>query len=439
MGYFTIIFFVGYSIKEMNQEISEAIQHSIVPGDCADLYYPGVENTKKSCFPTYIENRYNQGLPSLSFGSSSTILFNPDQGLADIVLTLALPAGHASYASVGLATGWGYNMIESVGLRIAGSSYYTFTGEQLMLAVLSDCEDSGKRDQLLNLGGQALLSQNDFADAAKRTAYVYLKMPFNSVSAQEKPLPLPTDLLTQPVQIVIKLKPAANVFYNPGSVALPASLDTAVANFRQVHMMDGGNLLARREDMNVKALSYPLRYFQNTTFTVTDSAVAGAVKQLNLTGFRQGSLKSIDMWIVNADDAAEGNPMNWVTPEEVELKINGLVYFATQKQSSQMWSLIERKTTASVSANVLEGAAGAITAEPIAAQWTLIPFAQHTEALADGESENVLALGVPLQNSVVNISIKMPAGITAGNYAFNFSYNYAATLMFSRGSCEYVF
>jgi hypothetical protein len=423
----------------MNQEISEAIQHSIVPGDCADLYYPGMENTKKSCFPTYVENRYYQGLASLAFGSSSTLLFNPDQGLGDIVLTMALPAGHASYASVGLAQGWGYNMIESLGIRIAGSSYYTFTGEQLLLGVLSDCEDSGKRDAILALGGQALVAAADFVDEAKRTAYVYIKCPWNSVSAQEKPLPLPTDLLTQPVQLVVKLKSASAVFLNPAAVVLPSALADATANFRQVHMMDGGNLLARREDMNVKALSYPLRYFQNTTFTTSQSVAAGDTVQLNLTGFRQGSLKSIDMWIVKASDAAGGNPLNWVPPEEVDLKINGLVYYQTKKQSSQIWSLIERKTTASVSAALISGAASPFTATPAQVQWTVVPFAQHTEQLADGESENTLALGVPLQNSVVNVSIKMPAGITAGSYLFNFSYNYASTLMFSRGSCEYVF
>jgi hypothetical protein len=332
-------------------------------------------------------------------------------------------------------------MIESVGLRIAGSSYYTFTGEQLMLAVLADCEDSGKRNTILNLGGQSLLPA-DFASSVKRTAYVYLKMPFNSVSAQEKPLPLPTDLLTQPVQIVIKLKPASAVFYNPSGVALPSALDSAVANFRQVHMMDGGNLLARREDMNVKALSYPLRYFQNTTFSVTQAVgnVATPV-QLNLTGFRQGSLKSIDMWVVKASDVGTGsiNPLNWLAPEEIELKINGLVYYATQKQASQMWSLIERKTAAVADVTNLSGAVGAIAPSPSTLVWTFIPFAQHTEQLADGESENVLALGVPLQNSVVNVSVKLPEGAATGDYVFNFSYNYASTLMFSRGSCEYVF
>jgi hypothetical protein len=131
--------------------------------------------------------------------------------------------------------------------------------------------------------------------------------------------------------------------------------------------------------------------------------------------------------------------MRWIPPEDVELKINGLVYYQTSKQSSQMWSLVERKTSAAVDANVLSGAAGAIVSTPYVGQWTFIPFAQHTENLADGESENVLALGVPLQNSVVNVNVRMPVSEGAGTYLFNFSYNYASTLMFSRGSCEYVF
>lgn len=424
----------------MNQEISEAIQHSIIPGDCVDLYYPGVENAKKQCFPTYVENRYYQDLPSKSFGSSSTLLFNPDQGLGDMVLTVTLPAPSSAltYANLGLPMGWGYNLIDSLGIRIAGSSYYTFTGDQLLVAVLSDCEDSGKRNALMALGGQALTDPDDFADVNKRTAYIYVKCPWNSVSAQEKPLPLPTDLLTQPVQFVLKMKTAASVFFQNGAAVLPTELASASANFRQVHMMDGGNLLARREDMNVKAISYPLRYFQNTTFTTVQEVSAGVPVQLNLTGFRQGSLKSIDMWIVKQTDLAAGNAWNWVAPSDVNLKINGLVYYDTREQSAQMWSLIDRKTAASVDTFVLSAGATGINVDNIAAQWTNIPFAQHTEQLADGESENVVALGVPLQNSVVNISVKLPAELS-GFYQFNFSYNYVSSLMFSRGNCEYVF
>lgn len=441
----------------MNQEISEAIVHAVTPGDCADLYYPGMENTKKSCYATYVENRYYQALPATAFGSSSTLLFNPDAGLSDIVLTLALPApGSAqapSYAGLALQTGWGYSMIESLGIRIGGSSYYTFTGDELLVGVLSDAEDSLKRNAIMVLGGQALSSDrpnpaggadiNDFADENKRTAYVYLKCPWNSVSAQEKPLPLPTDLLTQPVQLVIKLKSAAQVFFQnpagaaPAAIQLPSGLASADANFRQVHMMDQGNLLARREDMNTKALSYPLRYFQNTTFSTTQAVTGGTPVQLNLTGFRSGSLKSIDMWIVKVSDAQGGNPWNWVQPKDVNLKINGLVYYDSRAASSQMWSLCDRKTTASVDVvNVSASGAQQVFSDAVAAPWTNIPFAQHVENLADGESENVISLGVPLMNSVVNLSVTLPAD---GQYQFNFAYNYVSSLLFSRGSCEYLF
>lgn len=185
----------------MNQAISESIQHAIVPGECADMYYPGETNVKKSCFPSYQENRYYLDLPALQFGSSSTLLFNPDAGLSDVVLTMKLPAvggagtaGALTYQGLGLATAWGYNMIESVGLRVGSSSYYTFTGDQLFAAVMSDAEDSDKRNKLAALGGQALSTVADFGIESKRTALVYLKCPWNSVSAQEKPLPLPTDL-----------------------------------------------------------------------------------------------------------------------------------------------------------------------------------------------------------------------------------------------------
>lgn len=185
----------------MNQAISESIQHAIVPGECADMYYPGETNVKKSCFPSYQENRYYLDLPALQFGSSSTLLFNPDGGLSDVVLTMKLPApgapgsaGPLTYAGLGLSTAFGYNMIESVGLRIGSSSYYTFTGDQLFAAVMADAEDSDKRNKIASLGGQALVTPADFAIESKRTAIVYLKCPWNSVSAQEKPLPLPSDL-----------------------------------------------------------------------------------------------------------------------------------------------------------------------------------------------------------------------------------------------------
>jgi hypothetical protein len=186
----------------MNYEIAESVQHAVVPGECKDLYYAGEENTHKQCFSALLDNRYVVDIPSKTGGSSSTIIFNPEQGVSDIVMTLQLPAPDSTltYNGLALSQGWGYAMIKNIALRVGGSSLYYFTGQQMALEAFSDCEDSVKRDVLQQLGGQACLtvglgpSVGDFNDPNKRTAYVYLKLPFNSPSQQEKPLPLPTDL-----------------------------------------------------------------------------------------------------------------------------------------------------------------------------------------------------------------------------------------------------
>ena len=115
-------------------EISESVQHAITPAECKDLYYSGEGNTELQCFPTLVDNRYYFSLPSLSQSSTNTIIFNPDQGLSDIVLTAQLqpssgPVGVGSWAGYSMPRGWLAAMIQQVAVRIGGSSLYYFTGE----------------------------------------------------------------------------------------------------------------------------------------------------------------------------------------------------------------------------------------------------------------------------------------------------------------------
>ena len=415
----------------MNQEIVDAVHKAITPAEMKDMYYPGMENTEAVAFATYVENRYQASIPSTSFGSSSTIIFNPSEGLGDILLSLTLP--DISYVSVGCSAGWGYAAIRQLGVRVGNSSLYYFTGDQLLNAVLSECEDSEKRDQMLTLGGQAL-QPADFSSKSKRTAFVYIKCPWNTPSAQEKSLILPTDTLTQPVQLVLEFEPANKIFVQAsGASALPTQFESASMQFRQVHMMNGSDLLARRVDMNSNALSYPLKYFQQTTFRTSVSATANVPVQLSLTGFRSGSLKSIDLWAVSAADLAGGNPNRWVLLGSVRLLINGLVYYDAPQNCHEWWSLVDRKTSARAAYNYVDQSGSSIVPTNGDLYWLNIPFAQHTEVLA---GDTVVSTGIPIMNSVVNLEVAFPASTT---YVLNASYNYAANLMFSRGGADYVF
>lgn len=423
----------------MNAEISESIQHAISPGECKDLYYPGRENSELQCFPTVVNNRFYASLPALSGGATNTLIFNPDQGLSDMVLTVSLPTTGVSYAGWAFPKGWLSAMIAQVGLRIGGSSLYYFTGDQMLVDTLTDCEDEGKKQAVFALSGGELLSADQFADPVQTTASVYVKLPFNTISALQKSLPLPTDLLTQPVQVLIQFKQFRDVAYwygagSPDYTTLCNAFDSAQVNYKQTTIQNSEHLLARRTDMNVRALAFPLRYFSQTTFRTQFSApTSGQAQSVNLTGFRQGSVKYINMWLRKVGDQS----FNWIPPVAVQVLINGLVYYDSRQNNSQLWSLCDRKTTAQVDNTILTtSSTNTPELTPSTTPWTVIPFGQDSEPAAYC---NEVVLGAPISNSVVNLSVVLPPGLSGQAIELSASYSYAASLMFSKGTAEYVF
>lgn len=428
----------------MENEIVESVHHAIVPAECVDEYYPSERRNEMQCFPTTVESRFRTDLPSLGFGSSTTVTFNPMEGLQDIVLTAVLPAPVGSlYTNWALGKGWLSRAIRQVGLRIGGSSLFYFTGDQIQLANFQDCEDSGKKDAVSDLAGSEILTLGAFASASARTASVYIKLPFNTISALQKSLPLPTDLLTQPVQILIETSPASDWFFPLAGALqsdLPSGFSSAQIQYKQVHMSDQGHQLARTHNMNEESLTYPLKYFQQTTFrTNINNVVAGQDQQINLTGFRAGSVKWINIWAYQTADSA-GNPVNvgqdgnWTALPRLQLSVNGLVYYDSKDNASQLLSLCELKTAATYSNSILADAGGGVaSATPVASPWIRVPFAQVAEALSN---ETNTTLGLAIANSVVNVTVQFPV---SGSYRLSASYEYVSELMFTRGSCEYVF
>jgi hypothetical protein len=316
----------------------------------------------------------------------------------------------------------------------------------MFVDTLSDCESSDKKQAVADLAGGALLSVADYADLGNRTASVYIKLPFNSISSLQKTLPLPTDLLTQPIQLLVTFNNFANVAYwygaaEPGPVLanLPNQFKSANINFRKTTMQSSEHLLARRHDMNVSALTYPLRYFSQTTFRTTIIPAAYASNQINLTGFRSGSIKYIDVWV---NKLQNGNPIpgsnyNFVPIVRARLLINGLVMYDSQYNTA-LWNLCDRKTTAqfstvSLSANSTNTAADAV---PVSSSWLTIPFAQVSEPNA---FENDVVLGYPIQNSVVNLEVVLAEGDEADRYQISAAYHYVSSLIFSKNTAEYIF
>lgn len=443
----------------MNQLTSESVQASVRPHECEDLYYADKKNNKVQCFPAVVENRFSVGLPSLTSGSTSTVTFNPDGLISDVVLTAVLPIPDAigtnpAGMGLGLTRGWLYQLVENVSVRYAGSSIYYFEGEQELMSILSECEDSVKRDNMLTLGGAEITSASAWAQESVRSASIYIKLPHNSPSAQEKPLGFPTDAIAAPVQIQVKFKPFSSVFLANAittapaggatatlaqvQASIPTRFDSAEVQFKQAHLQDRSDAIASRMDLSKQSLSIPLKNFAQTQFETT---LLGGVGNVSLTGFRSGSVQGIMLWAVAKSDLTSvgaKQPLRYLPIKSVELSVNGLVYFRANNNSSQIWDLVERKTAAQFSTTELtwNGTTNVYDAgDGISGYWVWIPFAQGTETLRD---QMLLSNGLGISNSIVNLNVDVGMAAPADCVLYA-QYLYNATILAAGGSCDFVF
>lgn len=434
----------------MQSAVALNVQQSIRPGMEIDTYYAGKENSKLQVHATVEDNRFFVALPSLNSGSSSTVTFNPNEGLAEVILTMRL-SQPSNAIGLALQSGWGYQLLRRIGYRYGSSQLYYINGEQNLVESLSMCEDSGKKQQMHFLGGQALLSAADWADAGKRTAYVYLRLPHSSPALAGGALPFPSDILTAPVQLQIDLANFNQIVSwdatTPGAAAsnpTPTSLEFATVNFTQVTMQDAGDLVARRFDMSRHALTIPLPEGwcqESVQFPV--AVGANGQFQVSLTGCKAGDLRKLRVWITKDSDKTpdtngQVNPGKFYAPAQLTFAINGLIYLDSANGSWLLTNLLRRRQPPVVTYSDLAppaGGAAAWTSTPYASVWCEIDLAQPY-ALGN-TSEVALVHGVPVMNSVMNLTGIMPEGST--NYTINVEYVLNCSWMASRGAAEFVF
>lgn len=429
----------------MQGSVALNVQQSIRPGMEIDTYYAGKENSKLQAHATVEDNRFFVALPSLNSGSSSTVTFNPNEGLAEVIVTMRL-SQPSNAAGLALQEGWGYQMLRRIGYRYGSSQLYYITGQQNLIQSLSMCEDSGKKQQLFFLGGQAILSAADWADAGKRTAYVYLRLPHSSPALSGGALPFPSDVLTAPIQLQIDLANFNQVISEDPSQAgvLPSSLEFATVNFTQVTMQDAGDLVARRFDMSKHALTIPLGEGwtqEEVQFPV--SVGANGQFQVSLTGCKAGDVRKLRVWVTKDSDSTPDvngkvSPGKCYAPSQVTFAINGLIYLDSANGSWLLTNLLRRRqppvvTYSDIAAPVAP--ATAWTATPYANAWVEIDLSQPY-TLGDSQ-ECALVHGVPVMNSVMNLTGIMPVGST--QYTIHCEYVLNCSWMASRGSAEFVF
>lgn len=428
--------------------MSVSTQELVRPSEPMDLYYYDSETSKKQAFATTQNTKYVQQFANLT-GGSSVFTIPPQNGIQDIVVNASfspLSAG-ASPANYSLPAGWLYALVRQVSFRYGGSSQYFISGQQLLQNALRCQTSRSSCDDLLNLGGNFATGD---ALLNVQNASIVLRLPHNVCSGVGKSHPLPTDCLTQQVQVTVELYSPGQIWTNISGMALPAScltLSQAQFQVQQVMFNNQGDALARRVDLATKAYAFPCEFVQQESVLNLNNSTAP--QNVVLTGFRSGEVKSIEVWLSDNNDTngatASGgsstgyNPTRWYPPTSIEMLYAGDVYARYDNGVGQLFNLINgNKSPAYDTLSAVPGS-GVITPEPYLAQWLSLPFAQ---TLVDEDAHYILVHGKPITNGIINMNnlvVPYVSGGDTGGWTMHISYVYNATLLFSQGSCDYVF
>lgn len=424
----------------MNYEITENVQSSIRPGEVVDTYYYGETNSEKQAYPCVVNNKFRQQFTNLQ-GGTSQFTISPYQGVSDVVLQFKLPpgGGGVTYTNATLPQSWAYSAIRQVSIRYGSSAQYFFTGPQIFMQNLFDCEDSAKRQALVTLGGTASVG----ADCSGAIGFVYLNLPHNSVRANGKPLPFPSDLLVQPIIITVELNSVGDLTGNGLFIpeddggeplvmsGLPNAFAFAQLQVKQEMMSDSADLLARRVDMNTHGYTLPLKYFAQQEVQI-NVGQGGPANSVNLTGFRAGEVRDIILWLTPSTSV--DGPLVWSPLSNIELTYNGEIFYHSDDNSAQMWNLVTSDTTPTISVPIQNGTGGFGSSS---STWTTIEFAQVNMPY---DKEVKLVAGKPILNAVVNLRFATPSVLGSGeSWTLHALYLYNASLLCSRGGAEYIF
>jgi len=414
-----------------------------------DLYYADAENAKVQAIPVEYNTRFSQDFSNKGAGTS-VFLIPPGNGLRHVVIAIGYNASsiNTQTGSRALPRGWGYSAISQVSFRIGGSSQYFLSGQQLLARNMRLCRTQSQRDAILQLGGAECKVATDF-DVAQ---YAYIPVSVWAAPGDDGIcLPLPADLLSQPVQVTCTLNPTSGFWTGPiagfggGDVAPPAQLDTATFTVEQFVMADKAMSLASRVDLNTHSYGMPLPSFDQQVFQAP-LQVGLANQSVALSGFRAGEVTKLQIWLTKSTTSSSAvataviNPNLFYAPKEVTCLYAGVIFAQYLNGSSKIWNLLDGTAPAAVNQSVLAVTGGAFVSSAGLSQWAELPFAMPSGT--DYEAD-VLRHGKQITNGIVNLQITPPdlepTDSTTTGWTLNVAYVYNATASFSKGSCDLVF
>jgi hypothetical protein len=435
----------------MEHVIHESTQQMLVGGKCVDYQYPDPQTATKQCWRTSMNTKFVVGFNTLTAGVN-TLTIPPNNGISDVLVQITLTAPTTT-TNVALPAGWGYALVQRLSYRVGGSSQFFLTGDQVLNNALRLCPDGSARDAMITLGGPAIAPAG-WANRNNLVAYVWLSLPFSHPSAVSKMPPLPSDCLTQQIQVQLELNSLERVTSNNGGSLAGLALASGAFYVQQVQLGNQGDSIARRMNMTENSLNYPLEFTQQEFSVNLGTLASGASLTTSLTGFRSGEVKEVVCWLTcDVDNGGVVKNYNkWYSPSNIIVTYAGDQYARYDNGMSQLWNLINGRIVPQAALSVNQTSGGSIVNQPSVTQWAVLPFAQPYEPET---YHTTLMAGKEITNGIVQLQYTLPfapdafsgaaaggiaaGGSISGNWTVHFSYVYNSVLVFSQGTADFAF
>ncbi len=195
---------------------------------------------------------------------------------------------------------------------------------------MGQCENAEKRSEMFHLAGEEV-----FGLVAGRSynADIVVPLPWSTAVGRDQKLPLPTDLLSNPVTVQISFDVARAIFGGSGT-NLPDRFADAIALMRQGDMLNRDAGLRPVMYKNPSLIyGYPFIHFQSNQFQITVPTAAVDViptqQTITLTGFINADLLGFSFGLLKNSDAVSTDsqsvrPFNYQELENIEVLFNGL-------------------------------------------------------------------------------------------------------------------
>ena len=378
-----------------------------------DLWYSDPMNSLKQAIPVDYDTRFVQAFQSTLTGGQQVLTLPPGAAIRDVILafgynsTVMGAVNSTSGVSYALPKGWGYAAIDRVSWRIAGSSEYYLTGQQLLLRNLRLTRTQQQAEALLNLGGNEV-SQTP-AYAVGQNAYIPLSF-WKSPCLDSFEPALAADLLGSQIQIRVYFK-TPDQFWAALSGAVgspPASFSFGFFQCQQLNMLNRAQSLAAMEDMATHTYVAPLRAFDQQVLTAPIAANWTPGNQVTITGIMSGQVKALQVWLVNTTFAtAIANQNLTVAPYAIRAAYAGVIYSQYDEGTSQMWNLLDSSKPPIYNTNALvpNGGSTAWVSTSTLGSYAMLPFSQPIQS---DEEATLLVAGKPIANGAITLFLTVP-------------------------------